>query len=68
MISTNRAEKKIIELALELVPDLSVNKLIDIDFEHRKINLGNLVLLLQNNLFRLEYYVYLDALTNHIQY
>lgn len=39
-ITPAKAERKIIELAKEVPPDLQVSKLIEIDFSNRKINLG----------------------------
>jgi hypothetical protein len=46
-LSPTKAEKKIIELANELAPDLQVSVLTEIDFSNRKINLGEKEMLLK---------------------
>jgi CRP-like cAMP-binding protein len=46
-ISPSKAEKKIVEMATEIAPDLQVSVLIEIDFSNRKINLGEKEMLMK---------------------
>lgn len=47
LMSPTKAEKKILELANELPPDLQVSTMMDINFSNRKINLGEKEMLLK---------------------